>query len=79
MRKRELKNMEWGLLIIAIILTLIGLVALFSATQETEYDDFKKQCIWAVASIVIMLIVMCIDYELLVKFSPFFMGFLLFY
>ena len=74
MRKRELKNMEWGLLIIAIILTLIGLVALFSATQETEYDDFKKQCIWAVASIVIMLIVMCIDYELLVKFSPFFYG-----
>ena len=36
MRKRELKNMEWGLVIVAIILTIIGLVALFSATQETE-------------------------------------------
>ena len=43
MRKRELKNMEWGLVIVAVILTIIGLVALFSATQETEYDEFKKQ------------------------------------
>ena len=34
--------MEWGLLIVAIILSIIGLIALFSATQETEYDEFKK-------------------------------------
>ena len=43
MRRRELKNMEWGLLIVAIILSIIGIIALFSATQETEYDEFKKQ------------------------------------
>ena len=70
MRKRELKNMEWGLLIVAIILSAIGLVALFSATQETEYDEFKKQIIWIVVSIVAMIITMCIDYEFLVKISP---------
>ena len=28
MRKRELKNVEWGILIIAVILTIIGLIAL---------------------------------------------------
>ena len=38
MRKRELKNMEWGLLIVAIILTAVGISALFSATQEDNYD-----------------------------------------
>ena len=43
MRKRELKNVEWGILIIAVILTIIGLVALFSATQNTEYDEFKNK------------------------------------
>ena len=48
MRRRELKNMEWGLLIVAIILSIIGIIALFSATQETEYDEFKKQRIWLV-------------------------------
>lgn len=74
MRKRELKNMEWGLLIVAIILTAIGLIALFSATQETEYDEFKKQIIWFIASIVMMVIVMLINYETLVKLSPIFYG-----
>lgn len=74
MRKRELKNVEWSILIIAIILSIIGLVALFSATQSTEYDEFYKQCIWLVVSLVIMVIFMIIDYELLVKISPFLYG-----
>lgn len=74
MRKRELKNMEWGLVIVAIILSIIGLVALFSATQETEYDEFKKQIIWFIVSLIIMVIVMLINYEILVKLSPIFYG-----
>ena len=74
MRKRELKNIEWSILIIAIILCIIGLVALFSATQETEHDEFNKQCIWFVVSIIIMIMVMLIDYETLVRVSPIFYG-----
>ena len=74
MRKRELKNVEWTILIVAIILCIIGLVALFSATNETEHDDFNKQCIWFVVSIIIMIGVMIIDYETLVKISPIFYG-----
>ena len=58
MRKRELKNIEWTVGIIAIILCIIGLVALFSATQETEYDEFNKQFIWLIVSLVIGIIVM---------------------
>ena len=74
MRKRELKNMEWGLLIVAIILTVIGLIALFSATQESGYDEFKKQIIWFCASIIMMVIVTLINNETLVKLSPIFYG-----
>ena len=74
MRKRELKNMEWGLLIVAIILSIIGIIALFSATQETEYDEFKKQIIWFTVSLIIMVIVMLINYTTLVKLSPIFYG-----
>ena len=70
MRKRELKNIEWSILIISIILSVIGLVALFSATQETEHDDFYSQCVWLIVSIIAMVIVMLIDYEFLVKISP---------
>lgn len=70
MRKRELKNMEWGILVAAIILCIIGIVALFSATQETEYDEFKKQIIWFVVSLIAMVFMMFIDYNLLLKASP---------
>ena len=74
MIKRELKNMEWGILIVAIILCVIGIVALFSATQETEYNEFIKQIIWLAISLVIMIGVMFIDYNLLVKISPILYG-----
>ena len=74
MRKRELKNVEWSILIVAIILCVIGLVALFSATNESGHDDFNKQCIWFVVSIIIMIGVMIIDYETLVKISPIIYG-----
>lgn len=74
MRKRELKNIEWSLLIVAIILCSVGLVALFSATQEAEYDEFNKQIIWLVVSLIIMVLVMLVDYDLIVKASPVFYG-----
>ena len=70
MRKREFKNIEWSLLVAIVILSVIGLVALFSATQNTEYDEFKKQCIWLLVSSIIMITVMLIDYQLIVKVSP---------
>lgn len=66
--------MEWGLLISAIILSIIGIIALFSATQETGYEEFQKQIIWVAVSLVAMVIVMLIDYEVLVKISPVFYG-----
>lgn len=74
MRKREFKNIEWSIVIIAIILSVIGLVALFSATQETEYDEFNKQCIWLGISIAIMIGIMMIDYKTIAKVSPIIYG-----
>ena len=72
MRTRELKNMEWWVLIIALILCAIGLVALFSATQNSNYDSFYKQLMWLGISLVIMVICAVIDYEKIVKASPIF-------
>lgn len=74
MRKRELKNVEWSIIIVAIILSAIGLIALFSATQEAGYDEFNKQCIWLIISIIATAIVLVIDYELILKISPFLYG-----
>lgn len=71
MKKRLLKNMDWGILICCIALVLIGLVALMSATQDTEYEEFIKQIQWFLISIPILIIVICIDYELIARMSPF--------
>ncbi|MBR3002829.1 MAG: rod shape-determining protein RodA [Clostridia bacterium] len=78
MRKRELKNMEWWVLAIALILCAIGLVALFSATQESKNEAFYKQLLWLGISIIVMIIFATINYETIVKSSPiFYVGFLL--
>ena len=45
MKKKILKNIEWGILVCTILLIAIGLLALFSATQNSDYDEFKKQII----------------------------------
>jgi len=74
MKKRFLRNVQWSILICSIILLLIGLVALFSATQSNDYSEFKKQILWFTISIPIVIIVMLIDYNAIAKISPFFYG-----
>lgn len=74
MRKRILRNTEWIILICSIILLIIGLVALYSATGETENEEFKKQLIWFLVSIPIIIAIMTIDYNTIAKFSPYFYG-----
>ena len=70
MKKKMLKNIEWGILICTNILIIIGLIALFSATQNSNYEELKKQIMWLAISIPIVIIVVIIDYDLLSRFSP---------
>ena len=70
MKNKIFKNMEWWILISAILLCIVGFVALYSASQQLDLDSFKKQIMWFSISIVIMIITMLIDYEFLAKISP---------
>lgn len=70
MQKKMFKNFEWGILICTIILLAIGLVALFSATQNSDYEEFKKQIMWIGISIPVIVLVILVDYEILAKISP---------
>lgn len=69
MGKKLLKNTEWVILIVSVILTIIGLIALFSATQSTEYDEFKKQLQWIAISIPFLILAFLIDYNVIIRFS----------
>ena len=70
MRRQELKNIEWTILICAIILAGIGLVALYSVWYNSDFSELKKQVIWLGISLVAMIIVIFIDYEVIAKVSP---------
>ena len=74
MKKKILKNMEWGILICCVLLLAIGMVALFSATQNSNYDEFKKQLMWSIICIPVVTIITIIDYQTIAKLSPLFYG-----
>ena len=71
MRKRIIKNIHWGILICAIILCVIGMIALFSATHDSGYDSLQKQIIWFIICIPFVLMLIFINYETIAKTSPF--------
>lgn len=74
MKKKIFKNMDWGILICTIILLAIGLIALYSSTQSSNYEEFKKQIIWIAVSIPFMIAIIFIDYDLIAKISPILYG-----
>lgn len=74
MKSRIIRNIEWGILICCIILLIIGCISLYSATGESNYDELKRQVIWFAISIPIMVVVICIDYNIIARVSPIFYG-----
>ena len=70
MGSKLLKNAEWAILIVSIILFIIGCFALFSATQTSNGDEFRKQIIWFLVSIPFLFLAMIIDYNFITRFSP---------
>lgn len=69
MNKKLLKNIEWGILVCTALLILIGLIALFSATQNSDYEEFKKQILWLVISVPVIIFIISIDYNFFSKVS----------
>ena len=70
MRNKLLRNTEWSIIIVSLILFTIGMIALFSATQSTEYGEFRKQIQWFLISIPFIIIASVVDYNIIIKFSP---------
>lgn len=75
MNKRTIKNTEWSILICVILLVIIGLIALYSATINSELYEFKKQCIFVLISIPILILTMTVDYSIIARFAPYLYGF----
>ena len=74
MRKKLLKNLDWGVLICAVILIAIGLTALFSTSQNTDHVEFIKQVQWLFISIPFFILAIVIDYDKILRIAPVFYG-----
>lgn len=69
MRAKILKNGNWSVLISSVILLVIGMVALFSASKNSDYDEFQKQIMWFAVCIPILIVTILFDYRKIIKFA----------
>lgn len=72
MNKKQLKNAEWSILVCTTILIAIGLFALYSASKASDLEDLKKQAIWVIISIPILIITIFVDYKVIAKLGIWF-------
>ena len=70
MNSKKLKNIEWWIPIFAVLLCIIGFVALYTATQSDNYGYLRKQFMWFGVGTVLMIIISFIDYKIMIKMSP---------
>ena len=69
MKKKITKNIQWSILICTILLVIIGLFAIYSATESTEQEEFIKQLTWIGISIPFLILFTVVDYETISKIS----------
>lgn len=69
MNKKIFKNIEWSVLIYSLILFGFGLVALYSASKNSDFEEFNKQIKWFIISIPFLISVASIDYLKIIKYS----------
>ena len=74
MNSRNLKNIEWWILILPLMLCIVSCFALYSTTGHVNYEDLKKQIVWIGVGLVLTVIFAVIDYKTLAKISPVFYG-----
>ena len=74
MKKKLLKNLDWGVLVCILILLGVGMTALFSTSYNTGHVEFFKQIQWLLISIPFFIVAIVIDYDKVLKIAPIFYG-----
>ena len=72
---RPLRDLDWPLLIVTLILCGLGVLQIYSATQGTKWADaWWKQIIWIGSGLLMMWVVSLIDYHSLLGRVVYFYG-----
>lgn len=73
--RRLAKNFNWSLLLTALVITFIGLLSIYSANYTETGSNIlslvyvKKQLIWLIVSLFIMVVFFLFDYSLLEEYA----------
>lgn len=70
--RRHLRNLDWGLLIAVLLLMVISVAVVSSATRQTTSDPLyfaKRQILWAAIGIVVIVGLLFFDYSLFGRMS----------
>jgi rod shape determining protein RodA len=71
--RRLLKNFDWGLLLVALLLSLVGIMTIYSATRPVfdvgQQSYYIKQFYWVCISLVCFFVFISIDYRWFIKFA----------
>ena len=69
---RSLRDVDWTLVIITLIVCALGVLQIFSATRDTRWQDaWWKQILWIGFALALMWLVTSIDYHTLLAQVPF--------
>jgi rod shape determining protein RodA len=67
-RYRSLRDLDWPLLIITLVICAMGILQIYSASHETVWSDaWWKQALWVLAGVGIMWIAAKVDYHTLLS------------
>src|SRR5262249_30655058 len=74
-RYRSIRDFDWPLLIIALIISSLGVLQIYSATLDTRFHDaWWKQILYILLALGIMWVVTSIDYHTLLGQVPLLYG-----
>jgi rod shape determining protein RodA len=70
-RYLSIRDIDWTVLIVALIISAVGVLQIYSATRGTIWADaWWKQIIYLIGGLVLMWIVLAVDYHTLMHFVP---------
>ncbi len=74
--KRSIRNLNWPLILASIVISLIGVVSIASADLHTgdPSGEYRKQLIYVVLGIALMLALWRVDYQNWQRLAPFIWG-----
>lgn len=66
---RMLAGVRWAMLVAALLLSVIGLATVHSASSELAIDYLPRQALWVGVGLLVFLVTFTLDYQALTKFA----------